>query len=78
MGLLKSYINFQLCAYINVLFRLHNLVTSRQQDKQTAQTLERKLQEEKKQRTSFEQQLANEKKKKADEAAKQLTPPAAK
>lgn len=55
--------------------KLHNLVTSRQQDKQTAQGLERKLQEEKKQRASFEQQLASEKKKKADEAAKQLTPP---
>lgn len=50
-------------------FRLHNLVTSRQQDKQATQALEKKLQEEKKLRTNVEQQLVNEKKKKVEEAS---------
>jgi hypothetical protein len=49
--------------------KLHNLVTSRQQDKQTLAALERKLLEERKAKTTIEQQLQAEKKRKADDAA---------
>ncbi|CAL1538922.1 unnamed protein product [Lymnaea stagnalis] len=58
--------------FISIFFfftKLHNLVTSRQQDKQTIATLEKKITEEKKTRTSLEQQLVNEKKNKNVEAA---------
>ena len=52
------------------LFRLHNLVTSRQQDKQNIAMLEKKIIEERKLKTSIETQLAAERKaKKAEEAA---------
>ena len=51
-------------------FRLHNLVTCRQQDKQNLTSMEKKLQDEKKAKTAVEQQLAQEKKAKKDEAAK--------
>lgn len=51
-------------------FRLHNLVTSRQQDKQNIIGLEKKLNEEKKIRNGVEAQLNSERKaKKAEEAA---------
>ena len=50
--------------------RLHNLVTSRQQDKANLALMERKLQEERKSRAVTEQQLASERKcKRAEEAA---------
>lgn len=53
-----------------VFFRLHNLVTSRQQDKQNIIGLEKKLNEEKKIRNGVEVQLNSERKaKKAEEAA---------
>ena len=49
-------------------FRLHNLVTGRQQDKTSLGNLERKLLDERKSRTTMEQQLALERKaKKAEE-----------
>ena len=51
-------------------FRLHNLVTSRQQDKQTLAQVEKKLSEERNSRMLLEQQLNTEHKaKKAEEAA---------
>ncbi|XP_050392701.1 macoilin-1 [Patella vulgata] len=54
----------------NLQNKLHNLVTSRQQDKQNIAILEKKLIEERKLRTSFEQQLAAERKaKKVEDAA---------
>lgn len=50
--------------------RLHNLVTSRQQDKASLAQMERKLQEERKARATTEQQLSTERKcKRAEEAA---------
>lgn len=49
--------------------RLHNLVTSRQQDKQTLATMEKKLTDERKLRAALEIQLASEKKNKSVEAA---------
>ena len=50
-------------------FRLHNLVTSRQQDKQSLSILERRLVEERKAKAVTEQQLIAEKKaKRAEEA----------
>ena len=59
--------------YIALFFacRLHNLVTSRQQDKQNLAVLERKLAEERKTRSLTEQQLSQERKaKKSEEAAR--------
>lgn len=54
----------------NLQNKLHNLVTSRQQDKQTISILERKLQEACKNKCAVEQQLASERKaKKAEESA---------
>ena len=51
-------------------FRLHNLVVSRQKDKENSAILEKKLQEERKSKSVIEQQLATERKaKKAEEAA---------
>lgn len=50
-------------------FRLHKLVTSRQQEKKNLVNFEKKLQEEKKQRSALEQQLTSEKRRKAEEAA---------
>ena len=51
-------------------FRLHNLVVSRQKDKENTAILEKKLQEERKSKNVIEQQLASERKaKKAEEAA---------
>lgn len=69
---LLVYLNMILysCLYDFCMFaRLHNLVTSRQQDKQTIASMEKKLTEERKLRTNAEQQLANEKKNKSVEAA---------
>lgn len=49
--------------------KLHNLVTSRQQDRQNLAQLERRLQDERRQRTQAEQQVSAERKaKKAEEA----------
>ena len=45
------------------------MVTSRQQDKQNLQLLERKLQEERKCKAVLEQQLATERKAKKDQEA---------
>ena len=55
----------------NLQQRLHNLVTARQQDKQTITKLEKNLDEEKKKlKNQIDTQLANERKaKKAEEAA---------
>lgn len=54
----------------NLQTKLHNLVTARQQDKQTIAQLEKKVQEEKKLRASLENQLTSERKaKKVEEAA---------
>ena len=54
-----------MCVFVH---RLHNLVTSRQQDKANLASLERKLTEERKQRLSAEQQaVTSEKRKKAAE-----------
>ena len=51
-------------------FRLHNLVISRQKDKENSSILEKKLQEERKSKSVIEQQLSTERKaKKAEEAA---------
>ena len=47
----------------HVFRRLHNLVTGRQQDKQTVITLEKKVSEERKLRQVAESQLQQEKKK---------------
>ena len=47
--------------------RLHNVVMSRQQDKQNLAALEKKLSEEKKLREKTESQLANERKTKKQE-----------
>ena len=70
---IKYFINaLSNCIYqYNIMYvdRLHNLVTSRQQDKQTLAALERKLLEERKAKTTIEQQLQAEKKRKADDAA---------
>lgn len=44
----------------NLQTKLHNLVTARQQDKQTINSLERKLQREKKSKTALEQQLSEQ------------------
>ena len=46
---------------------MHNLVTSKQQDKQTLSILERRLQDERKQRQLLESQLIAEKKKRTEE-----------
>lgn len=54
----------------NLQNKLHNLVTSRQQDKQNISILEKKMNEERKIRAGIELQLTTERKaKKADEAA---------
>lgn len=54
----------------NLQTKLHNLVTARQQDKQSLSTLEKKLLEEKKAKGTVESQLAAERKnKKADDVA---------
>ncbi|KAG1656163.1 Macoilin [Nymphon striatum] len=54
----------------NLQSKLHHLVTARQQDKQTINALEKKLQEERKCKAVLETQLASERKnKKAEEAA---------
>ena len=51
-------------------YRLHGLVTARQQDKNTMNQLERRLQEERRYRNAAESQLTAERKaKKAEEAA---------
>lgn len=51
-------------------YRLHNLVTSRQQDKLNLAALEKKLQDERKFRTAVETQLSQERKaKKVEDAA---------
>lgn len=53
-----------------IFYRLHNLVTSRQKDKENISALERKLLEEKKSKSALEQQLNTERKaKKAEDAA---------
>jgi len=58
----------------NLQTKLHNLVTARQQDKQTIAQLEKKLTEEKKSRINIETQLATERKaKKAEEAVVMAT-----
>jgi len=49
--------------------RLYNLVTSRQKDKETLSSLERKFAEEKKGRNTLEQQLVAERKAKKNEDA---------
>lgn len=52
------------------LYRLHNLVTGRQQDRAAVAAMERRLTDEKRARAAVEQQLQNERKtKKAEEAA---------
>lgn len=54
----------------NLQNKLHNLVTSRQQDKQNISILEKKMNEERKMRAGIELQLTTERKaKKVDEAA---------
>lgn len=63
---------FLCCCYISnivVHFRLHNLVTSRQKDKEALASMERKLSDEKKARSAVEQQLAAERKAKKNEDA---------
>ena len=63
---------YEIFEHFNLYFfpRLHNLVTSRQQDKQNISSLERKLNDEKKLRSGIESQLNSERKaKKAEEAA---------
>lgn len=58
------------CAFLYAVFRLHNLVRARQQDKQTAAGLEKKLADEQKLRSQLETSLQQERKlKKAEEAA---------
>lgn len=57
---------------MSLCVRLHNLVTSRQQDKQNLAILERKLQEERKQKAIVEQQLLAEKKKRSEEASRAM------
>ena len=59
--------------YSFFFFRLHKLVTSRQQDKESMSNLEKKLSEEKKQRSQFEQQLSQEKKAKKEREAAAAT-----
>ena len=55
---------------MHLCYRLHNLVTSRQQDKQNIAVLEKKMNEERKIRAGVELQLNTERKaKKAEEAA---------
>lgn len=55
---------------VSFLCRLHNLVQSRQQDKQALSIVERKLTELRKEKTTLETQLATERRaKKAEEAA---------
>jgi len=67
----KIYIQTILKSWIMTFyFRLHNLVTSRQQDKQNISILEKKMNEERKMRAGIELQLTTERKaKKVDEAA---------
>lgn len=67
-ALLSSY--FYQIDFFFFVYRLHNLVTSRQQDKQNISILERKLQDACKNKCVVEQQLASERKaKKAEESA---------
>ncbi|CAG5126355.1 unnamed protein product [Candidula unifasciata] len=54
----------------NLQNKLHNLVTSRQQDKQTIASMEKKLTDERKLRAGLEMQLASEKNKSIEAAAR--------
>ncbi|KAI1294976.1 Macoilin [Halotydeus destructor] len=59
----------------NLQNKLHNLVTARQQDKQTVSQLEKKLQDEKKTKSTLESQLASERKikKSSDESVARVS-----